>query len=86
MLIRMSSRPSSRIVASTASMARLGARDVGLNTEGAASERAYRRGRLIRFVAGTVVDERDVDARLRERRRDNRADALAAGDERNLAG
>ena len=57
--------------------------DVGLNAERAAAERADRGGGFIRFRARSVVDQRDVDARLRERRRDDRADALAAGDQRN---
>ena len=61
--------------------ARLLVGDVGLHAERAAAERADRGGGFIRFGTRAVVDQRDIDARLRERRRDDGADALAAGDQ-----
>ena len=81
MLIRMSRRPSSRTVAVDGVDAGLLVGDVGLHDERAAAERADRRCGFIRLRARSVVDQRDIDARLRERRRDDGANALAAGDQ-----
>ena len=46
---------------------------------------ADRGRRFVRFGSRSVVDQRDVDARFRQRQRDDRANALAAGDERDFA-
>ena len=65
-------------------VARLGLREVGLKHRRAAAGAAHAVGRLLGLGARSRVAHGHVDAARRKLARDDEADALAAGDERDF--